>query len=64
MKITDDYNAKYDLWARSGKAVRVPHILNLPRFGHRRFDTYEQLAAWKQFLQDELFKLGGPKWTK
>lgn len=64
MKITDDYSAKYELWARAGKAVRLPRITNLPRFGHRRFDTYEQLASWKQSLQDELLKMGGAKWTK
>ena len=64
MKITDDYGAKYELWAREGKAVRLPRIANLPAFGHRRFDTYEQLAAWKQSLKDELLRQGGAKWTK
>lgn len=64
MKITDDYGAKYELWAREGKAVRLPRIANLPHFGHRRFDTYEQLAAWKQSLKDELLRQGGVKWTK
>jgi hypothetical protein len=61
MKITDDYNGKLDLWARESKVVRMPQITNLPRFGHRRFDSYEELRAWKQSLADELLKQGGAK---
>jgi hypothetical protein len=64
MKITDDYGAKIEIWAREGKVVRVPRIANLPKFGHRRFDSYEELRAWKQSLLDELLKQGGAQWTK
>ena len=64
MKITDRYDAKYELWAREGKVWRLPRIANLPRFGHRRFDSYEELNAWKQSLRDELLRQGGAQWTK
>ncbi len=64
MKLTDDYGAKLEVWAREGKAVRLPRIANLPRFGHRRFNTYEELNAWKQSLRDELARQGGAQWTK
>ncbi len=64
MKITDDYSGKFEIWAREGKVVRMPKITNLPRFGHRRFNSYEELNAWKQSLADELLKQGGAQWTK
>ena len=63
MKITDNYQGKLELWARAGKVVRLPRIANLPRFGHRRFDSYEELNAWKQSVRDELARQGGAKWT-
>ncbi|MEI6788284.1 MAG: hypothetical protein WCL49_07370, partial [bacterium] len=64
MKITDHYDGKFEIWAREGKVVRMPRLANLPRFGHRRFDSYEELNAWKQSLRDELLKQGGAQWTK
>lgn len=64
MKITDDYAGKLEIWAREGKVVRMPRITNLPAFGHRRFNSYEELSAWKQSLQDDLLKQGGAQWTK
>lgn len=64
MKITDDYSGKLELWAREGKAVRMPVIANLPSFGHRRFNSYAELNDWKKSLFDELLKRGGVKWTK
>ena len=64
MKITDDYQGKFEIWAREGKVVRMPQIANFPRFGHRRFNSYAELNEWKQFLLDEFLKQGGVKWTK
>jgi len=64
MKITDDYSGKLEFWARSGKVLRIPRIANLPRFGHRRFNSYEELNAWKQSLSDHLAQQGGAQWMK
>ena len=64
MKITDNYAAKYEIWARDGRAIPIPRISNLPEFGHRRFNSYEELNAWKESLLQELFKEGGAKWTE
>jgi hypothetical protein len=64
MKITDNYDAKLEIWAREGKAVRLPRIANLPRFGHRRFNSYKELNDWKQSLRDQLAEQGGAQWTK
>ena len=64
MKITDHYDGKFEIWAREGRAVRMPRLANLPKFGHRRFNSYAELNAWKQSLLDELLKQGGAQWTK
>ena len=64
MKITDDYRAKLALWAKEGKVYRMPRIANLPKFGHRRFNSYEELNAWKRSLLEELVRQGGAQWTK
>jgi len=64
MKITDNYNGKLEIWAREGKVVRMPRIANLPKFGCHRFDSYQELNAWKQSLRDRLVEQGGAQWTK
>jgi len=64
MKITDNYSGKLELWARESKVVRMPRIANLPRFGHRRFNSYDELNAWKQSLRDQLAEQGGVQWMK
>jgi hypothetical protein len=64
MKITDDYKGKIAIWAKEGKVYRTPKIANLPAFGHRRFNSYEELNAWKKSLLGELLKQGGAQWKK
>ena len=64
MKITDDYGGKLEIWAREGKVSRLPQITNFPRFGHRRFDSYAEINAWKQSLRDYFAEQGGAQWTK
>jgi hypothetical protein len=64
VKTTDNYAAKLEIWAREGKVARLPRIANLPRFGHRRFSSYEELNTWKQSLRDQLAEQGGAQWTK
>ena len=64
MKISDRYDAKLELWAREPRVCRLPRLANLPRFGSRKFDSYEELNAWKQSLLRELAARGGAKWTK
>jgi hypothetical protein len=64
VKITDDYKAKLTLWAKAGKVYRMPRIANLPAFGHGRFNSCEELAAWKRSPVEELARQGGARWTK
>lgn len=64
MKITDDYGAKLDIWARNAKVCGTPKIANLPRFQSRKFRTYEEMNEWKRSLIDQMVLEGGVKWTK
>jgi hypothetical protein len=64
MKITDDYNAKFAIWARETKVHGFPRIANLPRFGSKKFSSYKELNDWKQELLLQLARKGGAKWTK
>jgi hypothetical protein len=64
MKITDNYRGKIELWAQNGKVCPMPRISNLPQFGHRRFNSYDELNQWKKSLVQELLNQGGARWTK
>ena len=64
MKISDDYSAKLDIWARNPKVCAVPRIGNLPRFRSKKFRTYEEMNAWKRALIEQIALNGGVKWTK
>jgi hypothetical protein len=47
MKISDDYNAKYRLWAANPTVVPAPGAVRLPNFKSRRFSSHAELNAWK-----------------
>lgn len=47
MKITDDYNAKYRLWAAKPTVVPAPAAPRLPDFKSKRFSSHAELNAWK-----------------
>lgn len=64
MKFTDDYEAKLTIWARNPRVVPLPKLQGLPRFGVKRFSSYEALNEWKRDLLAELAARGGVKWTK
>lgn len=64
MKYTDDYKAKFKIWAKEGKVYPIPRIANLPRFGSRKFSSHAQMNAWKRELLAELIANGGAEWTK
>ena len=66
VKATDDYNAKYRFWAAEQRCPRLPHMDpdSLPRFGHRRFDSYAEFNAWKRAYLIEIARQGGVRWKK
>lgn len=52
MKITDDYTAKFKIWAKEGKVYPLAGVsIRLPG-GVRSvsFRSYEELNAWKKDL--------------
>ncbi|MBU0678753.1 MAG: hypothetical protein KJ626_11625 [Verrucomicrobia bacterium] len=55
---------KVELWAAHPTVVRVPRIVNIPRFRSQKFDTYEAFSAWKKSLQLQLIRDGGAQWTR
>lgn len=64
IKITDDYKAKIKLWVAHPVVMPLPKPDNLPYFGHKRFNSYEEMNAWKKEYRAEIAKAGGIKWTK
>ena len=64
MKFTDDYTAKFTIWARENRVVPLPRIANLPRFKSRKFNSYEEFNAWKKDLLDQIARAGGVQWTR
>jgi hypothetical protein len=54
MKITDDYNAKYRLWAANPTVVPAPAAPRLPDFKSRRFSSHTELNTWKLSMLRQL----------
>ena len=50
MIITDDYKAKYSLWAANPRVVAEPAPAKLPGFTSRKFSSHAEMNAWKQSL--------------
>ena len=47
MKVSDDYNAKYRLWAANPVVAPAGKAVRLPDFKSRRFASHAELNAWK-----------------
>ena len=47
MKVSDDYNAKYRLWAANLIVAPAGKKVILPGFKSRRFTSHAELNAWK-----------------
>lgn len=54
MKISDDYQAKVQLWARQPTVVALPPGPPVPKFSAQRFRSHEEMNQWKQALRREL----------
>ena len=48
MKITDNYQAKYRLWAEHPRVVPAPAAPEIPGFKSRRFASHEEMNEWKR----------------
>ncbi len=54
MKISDDYRAKWRLWAERPVVLPLPAGPPLPRFSSRRFSSHAEMNRWKRELLLEL----------
>ena len=63
-KSTDDYEAKYRMWAAGPGVCPLPQMIALPRFGSKKFSSYSEFNEWKQELLDTIAAAGGVQWTK
>ena len=52
MKITDDYKAKYRLWAENPRVIPAPAPPRMPRFKSRRFGNEWKRWVIRQLAQD------------
>jgi hypothetical protein len=54
MKITDNYDAKYQLWATSPKVIAAPPPPPLPKFSSQKFSSHAEMNEWKRALLKQL----------
>jgi hypothetical protein len=54
MKATDDYNAKFRLWAANPTVVRAASAPKLPGFKSRRFANHAEMNTWKTSVLRQL----------
>ncbi len=57
MKISDNYKAKYQLWAASQQVIAAPKPPRLPQFGSRKFSSHVEMNAWKRNLLREAARM-------
>jgi hypothetical protein len=54
MKITDDYRAKYRLWAQKPTVAPAPPAVHVPGFKSRRFSSHAEMNEWKRAVRLQL----------
>ena len=54
MKITDDYKAKYRLWAENPRVVPASSPVRIPHFKSKRFFSHAEMNAWKESVLKQL----------
>jgi hypothetical protein len=54
MKTTDDYKAKYRLWAENPRVIPPAAAPRIPHFKSRRFSSHAEMNEWKQSLIRQL----------
>jgi hypothetical protein len=63
MQSIDRHDAKIEMWARYPRVCRQPKMVGVPRFGHRKFSSWEDFNAWKRELLVQIATQGGVQWT-
>ena len=60
MKITDDYQAKYRLWAANPTVIPAAAPVKVPNFKSKRFSSHAEMNAWKNSVIHQLAQLAPP----
>ena len=64
MKYTDDYNAKFKIWAKEKKIHPLP-IFDFPfKIESKKFSSYEEFNRWKGDLLLRIADAGGLIWKR
>jgi len=61
MKITDDYGAKYRIWAEKLQVAPASAPVRIPNFRSRRFSSHAEMNAWKESLLREFARVAPGK---
>jgi hypothetical protein len=64
MKYTDDYNAKFEIWAKEKKIHPLPNFDFPFRIESKKFSSYEEFNRWKDDLLLRIADAGGLKWKR
>lgn len=64
MKYTDDYNAKFKIWAEEKKIHPLPKFDFPFKIESRKFNNYEEFNIWKHDLLLRIADAGGLKWKR
>jgi hypothetical protein len=62
MKISDNYNAKYEIWTKDPKVTPLPKMILPFKFSAQKFSTYKEMNEWKKNLIIKIAKKGGVQW--
>ncbi len=61
MKITDDFNAKYRLWAANPTVIAAPAPVVLANFKSKKFSSPAEMNVWKNLAIRQLARLSSAK---
>jgi hypothetical protein len=64
MKVTDNYNAKYAIWAKEQPIMALPKMTLPFKFPPQKFQSYKEMNDWKKKLIIKIAKQGGVIWSK
>ena len=63
-KISDDYEAKLEFLARNPVVQPAFKTRPIPGFRSRKFNSYEELNAWKKSVLDGFIARGESPWYR
>lgn len=62
--VKDNYNAKYEIWAKNGKVTTMPKMILPVAFPPQKFGSYQEMNEWKKNLLVKIAEKGGVTWSR